>query len=95
MGNICFEYVEICKYKPVKHMQCGLKGESKSQGSEVCHMIPEKALDNHESRQFATLSNHFDHIDCHCSIAFTLHQAIAASSILNRPYCCYALFHRC
>ena len=92
MQNICFEYVEICEYEALKCLRCGLKGESKSQHSEVRRIVPEEALDDHESGQFATLSNHFDHIDCRCSIAFTLHQAIAALSILNRPYPCYALF---
>ena len=92
MGNIHFKYVEICEYKPLKRMQCGLEGELKSQGSEVYHMIPKEALDNHESGQFATPSNHFNHIDCCYSIAFTLHQAIAALSVPNRPYHRYALF---
>lgn len=92
MGNIRFEYVEICEYKPLKRMRCGLEGESKSQGGEVRRMVPEEALDDHESGRFATPSNHFDHIDRRCGIAFTLHQAIAASSVPNRPYRRYALF---
>jgi len=92
MGNIHFKYVEICESEPLKHMRCRLEGQLKSQGSEVCHIIPKEALDDYESRQFATPSNHFDHIDRCCGIIFTLHQAMAILSILNRPYCGYALF---
>ena len=92
MRNIRFEYVEIWEYEALKRVRCGLEGESKSQRSEVRRIVPEEALDGHESGQFATLSNHFDHIDCRCGIAFTLHEAIAASSVLGRPYPCYALF---
>ena len=92
MGNVRFEYVEICEYEPLKYMRCGLEGESKSQGSEVRHIVHKEALDDHESGQFATPSNHFDHIDHRCGIIFTFHQAIAASGVANRPYSCYALF---
>ena len=92
MGNVGFEYRKICELEALKHVRCGLKGESKLQGSDVCCVVLEEAPDDLESRQFTTLSNHFDHVDRRCSIVFTLRQAMAASSVLNSPYSCYALF---
>ena len=92
MGNVGLKYRKICELEMLKHVQYGLEGELKFQGSDVRCIVLEEALDDLESGRFAPLSNHFDRVDHRCGIVFTLHQAMATSSVLNRPYPCYVLF---
>ena len=91
MGNVSLEYHKICKPQVVKHVGCGLEGQLKFQDSDVGRIVLEEAVNNLESGWFATLFNHFDHVDGCCGIIFALHQAMPASSVLNGSYPCYAL----
>jgi hypothetical protein len=89
--DVGFKYFEIFELKTSKHARCGLEGESKVQGSDVRHVVLKEAPDDLESRWFATLSNHFNHVNRGCGILFTPRQAKVASSVFNRRYPCYAL----
>src|SRR5882762_2211838 len=92
MGNVSFEYDKVCELEILKHARCGLEGESKFQGSDIRRIVLEDTPDDLESGRIATLSNHFDRVNCGCGVVFTLHQAMAASSVLNRFDLCYPLF---
>ena len=73
MRNVCFELCKVFKLQMSKHVWRGLEGESKIQGSDVRHIVPEETLDDLERGRFAAMSNHFDYLDRCRSAIFAFH----------------------